>query len=127
MEQNLIGWVEIPVTNMDRAKDFYETVFQIKITVQDFGGTLMAWLPAEHGKPGSSGSLVLQPEWYIPSRKEGVLIYLSCTNVQNELNRIEDAGGRILQPKTKISDEIGFMGLFHDSEGNRIALHSPPG
>ncbi|GMN09178.1 VOC family protein [Croceitalea sp. MTPC9] len=126
MEQNLIGWIEIPVTNMARARDFYEAVFQIKITVQDFGGTLMGWLPAEHGKPGCSGSLILQPEWYIPNRKEGVLIYFSCKDVQNELDRIEAAGGRILKHKTKISDEIGFMGLFHDSEGNRIALHSPP-
>ncbi|MFD2586891.1 VOC family protein [Croceitalea marina] len=126
MEQNLIGWVEIPVTNMARARDFYEAVFEIKITIQDFGGTLMGWLPSENGKSGASGSLILQPEWYIPNRKEGVLIYFSCDDVQNALDRIESAGGRILQPKTKISDEIGFMGLFHDSEGNRIALHSPP-
>lgn len=126
MGKNLIGWVEIPVTNMARARNFYEAVFQIKISVQDFGGTLMAWLPAEDGKPGSAGSLVLQPEWYIPSRKEGVLIYFSCADVQTTLDRIEEAGGRILKPKTKISDAIGFMGLFHDSEGNRIALHSPP-
>jgi predicted enzyme related to lactoylglutathione lyase len=124
MEQNLVGWVEIPVTNMDRAKTFYETVFQIKITVHDLGETVMGWFPAAHGKPGSSGSLVLKPEWYIPDYKKGVLIYFSCADVQNELDRIEKLGGRILKPKTKISDEIGFMGLFHDSEGNRVALHS---
>jgi hypothetical protein len=40
------------------------------------------------------------------------------------LDRIESAGGKIYQPKTKISDEHGFMGVFIDTEGNRVALHS---
>ena len=126
MKQNLVGWVEIPVTDMDRAKEFYEFVFKITITVHKFGETTMGWLPAADGKPGAAGSLILKPEWYIPDYKKGILIYFSCDDVQNELERIEAAGGRILKLKTKISDEIGFMGLFHDSEGNRVALHSPP-
>lgn len=124
MEHNLVGWFEIPVVDMKRAKKFYDEVFQIEIQLQDFGGTQMGWFPWADGKMGCSGSLILQPEWYIPNHKEGVLIYFSSEDVENELNRIEGAGGRILKPKTKISDEIGYMGLFHDSEGNRIALHS---
>ncbi len=124
MEQNLIGWVEIPVVDMERAKAFYEAVFQVQIEIHDFGGTLMGWLPSLDGSPGCSGSLVQSPEWYIPNRKEGVLIYFSCNDVQDELNRIETSGGHILKPKTQISPDIGYMGLFHDSEGNRIALHS---
>ncbi len=124
MENNPIGWVEIPVTNMARAKTFYENVFEITLQLQDFGGTLMGWLPGTEDGKGCSGSLVLQPEWYIPNRKEGVLIYFSCEDVTITLKRIETEGGRVLQPKTQISPEIGFMGLFHDSEGNRIALHS---
>ncbi|WP_045800608.1 VOC family protein [Flagellimonas lutaonensis] len=124
MEHNMVGWFEIPVVDMDRAKKFYEEVFQIEIQVQDFSGTLMGWFPWAEGKPGCSGSLILQPEWYIPNRKEGVLIYFSSEDVENELSRVVAAGGRILKPKTKISDEIGYMGLFHDSEDNRIALHS---
>lgn len=124
MDENMVGWFEIPVVDMDRAKKFYEEVFQIEIQVQDFGGTLMGWFPWAEGKPGCSGSLILQPEWYIPNRKEGVLIYFSSKDVENELSRVVAAGGRILKPKTKITDEIGYMGLFHDSEDNRIALHS---
>lgn len=124
MKQNLVGWVEIPVTDMDRAKEFYEFVFKIKIAVHKFEETTMGWLPSADGKPGAAGSLILKPEWYIPDYKKGILIYFSCDDVKNELERIETAGGRILKPKTKISDEIGFMGLFHDSEGNRVALHS---
>ena len=45
-------------------------------------------------------------------------------DVQNELDRIEAAGGTIYQPKTQISEEYGFMGVFIDTEGNRVALHS---
>ncbi|MCL6265602.1 VOC family protein [Flagellimonas myxillae] len=123
MEQNMVGWFEIPVVDMDRAKAFYNEVFQIEIQVQDFAGTLMGWFPWAEGKAGASGSLI-QHEAYNPSTTEGVLIYFSSVDVQNELDRIENAGGKILRPKTQISPEVGYMGVFSDSEGNRIALHS---
>lgn len=124
MEQNMVGWFEIPVLDMDRAKNFYDEVFQIDIQVQDFGGTLMGWFPWAEGKPGASGSLILQKDWYIPSATDGVLVYFSSEDVQQQLDRIEAAGGKILKPKTQISPDVGYMGLFLDSEGNRIALHS---
>lgn len=124
MEQNMVGWFEIPVLDMDRAKTFYDAVFKIEIQVQDFGGTLMGWFPWAEGKMGAAGSLILQPDWYIPSNTDGVLVYFASTDVQNELNRIEKSGGKILKQKTQISPEVGYMGLFLDTEGNRIALHS---
>jgi len=123
MEQNIVGWFEIPVTNMERAKAFYDQVFQIEIQVQDFGGTLMGWFPWDEGKPGASGSLI-QHESYTPSSTDGVLIYFSSADVQHELDRVEAAGGKIQQGKTQISPEVGYMGVFVDSEGNRVALHS---
>ncbi|WP_422348276.1 VOC family protein [Flagellimonas sp.] len=123
MEQNIVGWFEIPVTNMDRAKAFYDQVFQIEIQVQDFGGTLMGWFPWDEGKPGASGSLI-QHESYKPSSTDGVLIYFSSADVQHELDRVEAAGGKIQRGKTQISPEVGYMGVFMDSEGNRVALHS---
>ncbi|WP_422861447.1 VOC family protein [Flagellimonas sp. W118] len=123
MEQNMVGWFEIPVTDMDRAKTFYDEVFQIEVQVQDFGGTLMGWFPWAEEKPGANGSLI-QQESYKPSVTDGVLIYFASTDVQNELDRVESAGGKILRPKTQISPEVGYMGVFSDSEGNRIALHS---
>ncbi|WP_431121697.1 VOC family protein [Flagellimonas flava] len=123
MEQNIVGWFEIPVTNMDRAKAFYDQVFQIDIQVQDFGGTLMGWFPWAEGKPGANGSLI-QHESYKPSSTDGVLIYFSSADVQQELDRVEAAGGKIQRGKTQISPEVGYMGVFVDSEGNRVALHS---
>ncbi|MFD1316019.1 VOC family protein [Namhaeicola litoreus] len=125
MKHNMVGWFEIPVTDMDRAKKFYETVFNVKISIHDMGGLVMGWFPnAEDANSfGSSGSLVKHKDFYKPS-KDGVLIYFSSGDVDNELGKIEKSGGTILHKKTLISDEIGYMAVFIDTEGNRIALHS---
>ena len=119
----MIGWFEIPVSNMERAKAFYEAVFNIEINVVDFGGVLMGWFPeSDVNAHGASGSLIKQ-ESYIPSQ-EGTMVYFMSDDVQNELGRIEAAGGKIYQAKTQISEEHGYMGVFIDTEGNRVALHS---
>jgi len=122
MEYNMVGWFEIPVSDMDRAQKFYETVFNVDIKTVDFGGLLMGWFPDRGEVPGAQGTLIKQ-ESYVPSQ-EGTLIYFISENVQNELDRVEGAGGKIYQPKTQISPEHGYMGLFIDTEGNRVALHS---
>lgn len=123
MKANMVGWFEIPVSDMERAKTFYETVFKIEIQIMDFGGFKMGWFPSQgqetYGAPGS----LIQHESYIPS-KEGTLVYFSCEDLQNELDRIEEAGGQIDQAKKQISPEYGYMGVFIDTEGNRVALHS---
>jgi predicted enzyme related to lactoylglutathione lyase len=123
MEHNAIGWFEIPVRDMDRARKFYEAVFDITISVHEFGEFKMGWFPNDHSKPGATGSLV-QHEGYIPSLTEGVLIYFSCNNVADELQRVAVSGGQILRNKTEIGEGHGFMALIKDTEGNRIALHS---
>lgn len=124
MEHNLVAWFEIPVNDMDRAKAFYEKVFNIEINVQDFGGVLMGWFPGQGDIPGASGSLVKQ-ETYIPSQ-EGTLVYFHSPDLADELGRVEAAGGVVTQEKTLISEEIGYMGVALDTEGNRIALYSRP-
>ncbi|WP_353778015.1 VOC family protein [Winogradskyella sp. 3972H.M.0a.05] len=122
MKQNMVSWFEIPVNDMDRAKAFYEAVFALDINVVDFGGLLMGWFPDRGDAHGATGTLIKQ-ESYIPSQ-EGTLVYFHSEDVQNELDRVEAAGGKIYQPKTEISPEHGFMGVFIDCEGNRVALHS---
>jgi predicted enzyme related to lactoylglutathione lyase len=122
MEHNMVGWFEIPVHDMNRAKAFYEVVFNVELEIHDFGGFLMGWFPFSENKPGASGTLVKQ-ESYVPSQ-EGALVYFNSSDLQNELDRIEIAGGKITQPKTQISPEHGFMAVFTDTEGNRVALHS---
>jgi len=123
MERNLIGWVEIPVLDMERAKTFYEKVFNISISVHDMGGVIMGWLPMGENQPGASGSLMLHEE-YRPSLTHGSVVYFSCKDVSDELSRVSSAGGEVLQEKTEIGGGHGFMALMKDTEGNRIALHS---
>lgn len=118
----MVSWFEIPATDIDRAKAFYEEVLQVTIGLHDINGLKMAWFPESTEKGVASGTLI-QQESYIPG-KEGVLVYFSCTDIEAVLNRVEKAGGMVYQPKTLISEDYGFMGVFIDSEGNRIALHS---
>ena len=125
MKKNAVGWFEIPVTDMDRAVKFYETVFDIRLSRNLFGTLEMAWFPEEENGMGSSGSLVFNTEFYKPSA-DGVLIYFTAQSgdMSIELGRVEKAGGKITMPRKQISEEYGYMALIIDTEGNRIALHS---
>jgi uncharacterized protein len=122
---NVVGWIEIPVAVMDRAIRFYETVFGYKIERHQMGPLDMGWFPWDPEGTGSGASLVFNKENYKPSR-DGVLIYITASSgdLSNELGKVEKAGGKVLMPKTQISEEYGFMALFIDPEGNRVAMHS---
>jgi predicted enzyme related to lactoylglutathione lyase len=124
-KNNSVGWFEVPVMNMERAMKFYETIFDIKMERVPMGPLDMAWFPWNEAGLGSAGSLVYQPEYYKPST-DGVLIYFTAHSgdLANELAKVEQAGGQVIQPKTLITEEIGYMAIVIDSEGNRIALHS---
>jgi predicted enzyme related to lactoylglutathione lyase len=120
---NTLNWFEIPVTDFDRAKKFYETVFGISMYVMDFGGFKMGMFPSEPGNGKLTGAIV-KGEWYKPSQ-DGTLVYLNANpDLQIALDKIEAAGGKVLRPKTQISPEYGNMAMFIDTEGNRLALHS---
>lgn len=122
---NVVGWFEIPVTNMDRAIQFYETVLGISLDKQQVGAAEMAWFPSMETAVGAPGALIYQPDHYTPS-SQGTLVYFTAFSgdLSNELGKVESAGGKIQMPKTEISPDIGFMGVFVDTEGNRVALHS---
>jgi uncharacterized protein len=122
---NVVGWFEIPVTDMDRAVRFYETVFGFTLHRQVLGTLEMAWFPGVQGSMGASGSLVRNEKHYTPS-PDGVLVYFTAFSgdVAIELGRVAAAGGVVLMARTQISEEIGYMGLFTDPDGNRIAVHS---
>jgi len=83
--------------------------------------------PLENQMADVGGALCYNKDFYKPSSTDGPLIYLNGNpDVQNILDKIEVAGGKILVPKTQISPEYGYMAVFVDTEGNRIALHSIP-
>jgi predicted enzyme related to lactoylglutathione lyase len=124
MKKNALNWFEIASTDFERAVKFYETIFAFSMTRMDLGdGPRMALFPVDPSQ-GVGGAVCHHPDWYKPS-KEGTLVYLAADpDLAPILARVHDAGGKVLVPKKQISPEYGYMAVFLDSEGNRVALHS---
>jgi hypothetical protein len=120
-EKNPVGWFEIPVIDMERAKGFYEYVFSMKLEEHQMGSDCMAWFPMKDGVDGATGSLI-EGEGYTPSL-EGVLIYFTAPDIDAALSRAKEKGGAVIAEKFSIG-EYGFVALIQDSEGNRVGLHS---
>lgn len=123
-----ISWFEIPVTDLNRAQEFYETIFGISLIPMDLPNIKMRMFPIDDPMTGIGGALAdTGGTFHKPSATDGPLIYLNANpDLQNVLDKVEAAGGKVFVPKTEISPEYGYMGVFIDSEGNRIGLHSVP-
>ncbi|MBO3697513.1 VOC family protein [Roseivirga sp. E12] len=117
---NPVQWFEIATTDLERAKDFYSTLFKLDFQFIEMPDSKMYMFGAP-GLPGSSGSLVQTSESKPSS--EGTVVYFTCEDVANQLAQVEGAGGKIVIPKTDIG-EFGFFAHVIDTEGNRIGLHS---
>jgi predicted enzyme related to lactoylglutathione lyase len=120
---DVINWFAIPSKDLKRAVKFYSTIFAKDIPITSMGGEDMAFFPMD-GDRGVGGH-IFSREGFNTST-DGPILYLNGgDNLQDVLDRIEKAGGKITIPKTQITPEIGFFAMFIDSEGNRMALHSP--
>ena len=121
--RNALSWFEIPAMDIRRAKKFYEAIFDVQLQELIVNDQLkMQLFPVEAGTIG--GSLVEHKDFYKPGY-QGPLVYLNGNpDVQMILDRIKKSGGKVLVPKTQISPDFGYMAVFEDSEGNRVALHS---
>lgn len=120
---NPVNWFEIPVTDMPRAKAFYEHVLDVTLQPLKIGPLDMAFFPARPGTPGASGTL-MKGDAFEPSSK-GVQIYFTTPDVDGTLERVQDRGGQVVVPKTRIGP-LGFIASFEDTEGNRVGLRSWP-
>jgi predicted enzyme related to lactoylglutathione lyase len=120
---NTLNWFEISVSDIARAKKFYETIFSITMEEMDMMGMKMAMFPYDPMSGKLSGALA-QSDVHKPSA-DGVKVYFNGNpDLDTVLSKVEAAGGTVTMPKGKISDEIGYMGFFIDTEGNAVALHS---
>ena len=122
-QTNPVNWFEIPVDDLERAKQFYETVFGFQLSLNTMGPRKMAWFPMTQGGPGATGTL-MQCENYTPSHV-GTLVYFSVPDIEGTLAKVNAHGGQTLIPRTGIG-EYGYIAHFQDCEGNRVALHSMP-
>ena len=121
-ETNALNWFEIPVTDISRAKKFYETIFEISMEDMEMSGMKYAMFPFDPMKGKVAGGLAQSP-MHTPSAT-GSIIYLNANpDLQKVLDRIEKAGGKVTMPKTSIG-ENGYMAFFSDTETNTVALHS---
>ena len=119
---NPVTYFEIPVTDLERAMKFYRAVFGVDFTRETVDGNEMAFFPFSEAAPGATGALAKGPT-YKPS-KDGSLVYFRASDIDAVLARAAAQGGKTLYPKTAIGAQ-GFVAEFEDSEGNRVALHSP--
>ena len=119
--EDIIGWFEIPVSDLVRSKEFYNTIFDIELIDGGFGDEDMAMFPSD--MENVSGALVMGENRHPNSN--GVLIYFKGgKDLDNILIKVEQAGGKIIIPKTLIMPEAGYFGIFSDTEGNTIGIHS---
>ena len=119
-----LNWFEIPVNDFDRAKKFYETIFDYQMPENQMGPARMGFLLYDFQNGGRGGAIVHNPEFYTPS-KNGSLIYLNCDpDLSVVLEKVAGAGGVVTQEKALVGPNLGYWALIEDSEGNRIALHS---
>ena len=126
MKSNPVGWFEIYVDHMPRAKAFYEAVFQGELTAlpnpdpQALGGMEMWAFPMAMEGYGAAGALVKMPGC---APGGSTLVYFSCEDCAVEAARAAMNGGQVFKEKTPIGPN-GFIALVQDTEGNRIGLHS---
>jgi uncharacterized protein len=121
MSNNPVGWFEIYVQDMGRAKAFYESVFGVELA-RLAGTDLEMWafppLPERHGAPGA---LVRMPGF--PSGANSVIVYFTCADCAVEAAKAARSGGKIQKEKSSIG-QYGYIALVVDTEGNMIGLHS---
>lgn len=126
MQMNAVGWFEVYVDDMARARRFYEAMLGIQLeALSPPGGDesdLEMWaFPMQKEATGASGALVKMPD-YLPGAG-GTIVYFACDDCAEPARRAEANGGQIIKEKVSIAP-YGFMAMVQDSEGNLIGLHS---
>lgn len=118
---NPVCWFDINVSNLERSKEFYETVFNINLTDLPIEWGKQSTFPFDGEGPNATGALVEKSN--LTSIGNNTVIYFSSEDCTTEESRVEKAGGKLVKQKTPIG-EFGFISLFEDIDGNTIGLHS---
>lgn len=115
--KTLANWIEIPATDINRAKEFYSDLLKIEMDLHDWGEEKMAFFP------NREGAISVSPN-FNPSA-DGPLVYFNCDGKIDEcVARAEKLNATIVREITKIeADDAGSFALILDSEGNRVGLY----
>ncbi|NOQ73488.1 MAG: VOC family protein [Crocinitomix sp.] len=118
--KDFVSWFEIPAINIEQAVRFYNHIYSIDMETYASNQHTMAIFPAN----GGIGGAIVAGPGSVPN-ENGPLVYLNGgADLNNVLNKVEDAGGRVIMQKTLINENDGYFGIFIDSEGNKLAIHS---
>ncbi|MFC6765230.1 VOC family protein [Natrinema soli] len=130
-----INWFEIPVTEYDRAVEFYSMVLDREIDEYDDGEETEGRYGIIRTEEGEIGGAIAQIDSYTPDNSEttisytpdddsGTIVYLAVERDLNDaLSAVGVAGGEVLVEKQD-SDAGGYFAFVRDTEGNRIGLMS---
>lgn len=99
---NPVGWFEIYVDDMARAKAFYEKVFGAKFSKLESPGIEIWAFPIDPAAAGTAGSLVKMEGFRAGSNS--VLVYFKCDDYAVEAKKAKDAGGRIQKEKMSVGE-----------------------
>lgn len=124
MKNNPVTWFEIYVDDIDRAKKFYATVLgkeMMDMVVPEGMNMKMTSFPFQEGAANITGALVQSAD--MKAGGNSTLVYFATEDCLAEQNRVEQAGGKVFQPKFPIG-QYGFCALCVDTEGNTFGLHS---
>ncbi len=125
LQKDTITWFEVPVTDIARATAFYEKVFKFKTTPMEMDGFKMSMLPdTEDTKEPTVNGTLIQGEGYTPSHQGTMVYFNGGKDLSVALGRVKTAGGKVIKEKFSIGKN-GFCGYFEDTEGNKVAMHSP--
>lgn len=125
-ETNIITWFEIPVSDIDRAKKFYETILDIEMIKSADGDSESVFFPYNpnviQATSGRVTGVLSKSERNSPS-SQGTIIYINASpSIQTVLDRVVKEGGKIIAPKMQIPP--GFIAIIMDTEGNKVGLHA---
>jgi hypothetical protein len=129
MNNNIVGWFEIYVDDIARARAFYERVFEMRLERLSAGdgaqgdmAEMEMWtFPMQQDRYGAPGALVRMPGF--KAGGNSTLVYFSCADCAVEARRAREAGGKVVKDKFSIG-QYGHIALVNDTEGNMIGLHS---
>jgi uncharacterized protein len=123
-ERNPVGWFELYVSDIERAKVFYEKVLAVSLTqLKQSGGSLenMWAFPMNRDGSGATGAIVKMEG--APVGAGGTIVYFVCDDCAQTAMRAKEVGGHIVKNKFSIGD-YGNIALVSDLDGNVIGLHS---
>ncbi|MEZ4450534.1 MAG: VOC family protein [Nannocystaceae bacterium] len=119
-EPSVPAWFEIPSTDFDRARRFYEQLLDTSLKVEGMR-MKMAIFPAGQNQPTGA---ILEPGPQSAPASQGTVIYLNLKDIRPALARVDGAGGAVLVPLTELPGDMGVFAQIRDTEGNRVGLYS---